>query len=132
MNQKLNCCKQLLSGLLSVECHSLLWKLIKTCYIIVCASIIEDDNVGRDVCPWMLHASVPKNLGGYFKIKFYVGEHTCSQPSLRSNYRKTFSSFVCNVILPIVRKKFDMSLGYIIKYIEAKYHINITLQVVEF
>ena len=35
-------------------------KCNKTCYTAVCASIIEDDNVGRDVCPWRLHASVPR------------------------------------------------------------------------
>ena len=54
-------------------------KTNKSCYTTVCASIKEQDNVYRNV--WRLHASIPKSSGGYFKIKFDLGEHTCSQPS---------------------------------------------------
>jgi len=59
-------------------------------------------------------------------IKKYIGEHTCSQPSLNSNHRKATTYFVCNVILPIVTKKLDMTPGYIIDYIEVRYHITIS------
>ena len=77
------------------------------------------------MCLWKLHAFISKSVGGYFKTRSYIKEHTCSQPSLRSNYCKV-TYFVCNVILPMVRKKLDMTLSYIIEYIEVKYHINIT------
>ena len=102
-------------------------KTNKSCYnITVCASIIEGDNVDRDVCQWRRHASVPKSSGGYFKIRSYVGENTCSQPLLISNHRKATTSFVCSVILPMEREKnLDMSYSYIIEYIEAKYHNDI-------
>ena len=71
---------------------------------------------------------VPKKIDGYFKIRSYVAEHTYNhnQSSLRSNHHKTTTSFVCNVILSVVRKKLDISLGYIIEYIKAKHHVNIT------
>jgi len=95
-------------------------------YTAVCTFRVEGDNASRDVCPWRLYSSVPKNSGGYFIIKKYIGEHTCSQPSLNSNHRKITASFVCNVILPIVTKKLDMTPAYIIHYIEAKYHITIS------
>jgi len=36
-----------------------------TCYRTVCASIRENDNLCRDVCPWRLHAYVPKSSSGY-------------------------------------------------------------------
>jgi len=54
------------------------------------------------------------------------GEHTCITPSLKSNHHKATSSFVRNVILYTVRKQLDISPGFIIKYIEGKYHISIT------
>ena len=98
----------------------------KTNYAAVCASKVEGDNASRDVCSWRLHASIPKNSSGDFMIKKYVGEHICSQPSRNSNHRKATASFVCNVILPIVAKKLDMTPGYIIDYIEARYHITIS------
>jgi len=101
-------------------------KTNKTCYAAVCASIVDGDYASRDVCPWRLHASVPKNSSGYFKIRKYAGEHTCSQPSLNSDHHRTTASFVCNVILPILRKKLDMTPGYIIGHIETKYHIIIS------
>ena len=44
-------------------------KTNKTCYTAVCASVVDGDNASRDVCPWRLHASVPKNSSGYFRIK---------------------------------------------------------------
>ena len=55
-------------------------------------------------------------------IKKYIGEHTCSQPTLNFNHRKAITSFVCSVILSIVTKRLDMTLGYIIDYIEVRYH----------
>jgi len=100
-------------------------KTNKSCHTIICAFIREGDNVCRDMCLWKLHAFISKSVGGYFKTRSYIKEHTCSQPSLRSNYCKV-TYFVCNVILPMVRKKLDMTLSYIIEYIEVKYHINIT------
>jgi len=98
----------------------------KTNYTKVCASIADGDNVSRDVCPRRLHASVPKNSCGYFMIKKYIGEHICNQPSLNSSHSKATTSFVCNVILLIVRKKLDMTLGYITDYNKARYHITIS------
>ena len=53
-------------------------KTNKTCYTAVCTSIVDGDNTSRNVCPWRLHASVPKNSSSYFKIRKYSGEHTCS------------------------------------------------------
>ena len=53
-------------------------KTNKTCYTAVCASNIEGNNVGKDVYQWRLHVSVPKSLNGYFKIRSYTGENTCS------------------------------------------------------
>ena len=100
-------------------------KTIKSCCTIVCASII-DGNICRDVCQWRLYAFIPKSSGGYFKIRSYLGEHTCSESSLRSNHRKATASFASNVNMLMVRKKRDIIAGYIIKYIKAKYHINIT------
>jgi len=47
-------------------------KTNRTLYTTFCASIIEGDNVGRDVCLWRMHASVSKGSGGYFKIKSYT------------------------------------------------------------
>jgi len=59
-------------------------------------------------------------------IKKYIGEHTCSQPTLNSNHRKATASFVCSVILLIVTKKLDMTPDYIINYIKTRYHITIS------
>jgi len=78
----------------------------------------------ENVCPWRLHASVPKSSDRYFKVKSFVGDHTCSQPSLRTNHRKAIISFVCNVIMLIVRTKVDSTPRYIIDYIGDTYHIN--------
>jgi len=103
-----------------------LLKINKSYYTTVCAFIKERDIVCRNVCPWKLHASVPKCSCGYFKIKFYIGEHTCSQPSLPSNHHKSTTSFVWNVIMSLVRNKHDLTLVYIIDYIGGTYHINIT------
>ena len=97
----------------------------RTSYTAVCFSIKEGENESRDVCPWRLHASVLKISGGYFKIRSYKREHTCTTPSLMSNHSKATSSFACNVILSIVRKQLDMSPDFIIQYIEGEYHINI-------
>jgi len=74
-------------------------KTNKSCYTTVCDSIKEQDNVDRKVCPWRLHAFVPNNPCGYFKIKSYIEDHTCSQPSLQSNNCKATTSFVCNVVI---------------------------------
>ena len=101
-------------------------KTNKTCYTTTCASIVDGDNTSRDVCPRRLYASVSKNSSGYFKIRKYAEEHTCSQPSLNSDHHRATISFVCNVILRILRKKLDMTPGYIIGHIEAKYHITIS------
>ena len=46
-------------------------------------------------------------------------------PSLQSNHYKVTVCFVCNVIMPTVRNKFDLTLGYIINYFRDAYHINI-------
>ena len=92
----------------------------------VCAFMVEGDNTSRDVCLWRLHASAPKNSCGYFMIKKYKGEHTRSQPTLNSNHREAITCFVCNVILPIVTKKLDMTPDYIINYTESRYHITIS------
>ena len=65
--------------------HGVSFTLVKTnrtCYTTVCASIKEGDNFCISVYPRRLHATVPKSSRGYFKIRFYVGEHTCNQPSL--------------------------------------------------
>ena len=98
----------------------------KSRYTAVCASSKEGENKSRDVCPWRLHAFVPKNSSGYFKIGRIKGGHTSITPSLKSNHHKATSSFVRNVILYTVRKQLDISPGFIIKYIEGKYHISIT------
>ena len=98
----------------------------KTNYTAVCASTVEGDNASRDVRPWRPHASIPKNSCGYFMIKKYIREHTCSQSSLNSNHHKATAFFVCNVIFCIVTKKLDMTPTYIIDYIEARYCINIS------
>jgi len=104
---------------------STLIKTNRTCYTTVCALIADSYNESKDVCPWKLHASVPKNSSGYFKIRSYK-QHTSNEPSLRSNHRKATSSFIRNVILPLVRKQLDMLPDFIINYIKNKYHISIT------
>ena len=95
-------------------------------YKAICVSITEGDNASRDVCPWRLHASVSKKFTWILYDKKNIGEHTCSQPSQTFNDSKTTTSFMCNVILPIVRKKLDMTPGYIIHGIEIRYHITIS------
>ena len=66
----------------------------KTNYTAVCTFIVEGDDAFRYVCPQRLHASVSNNLCRYFMIKKYIGEHTCSQPSLNYNHRKA-TAFFC-------------------------------------
>jgi len=105
--------------------HGVPFTFVKTnnsCYTAVCTFIKQQSNVGRNVCPWILHASILKSSGGYFNIKSYVGKYICSQPFLRSNHRKLTASFVCNVIMPIVRNKLNLTPSYIIDYIGVKYH----------
>ena len=95
-------------------------KTNKSCHTIICAFIREGDNVCRDMCLWKLHAFISKSVGGYFKTRSYIKEHTCSQPTLNFNHRKAIAFIVCSVILLIVTKKLEMTPGYIIDYIKVR------------
>jgi len=98
-------------------------KTNNTCYTTVCGT---DDAGGGKECLWRIHALAPKNSSGYFKIKKIVWEHTCHKAVLQSNHRQATSSFVCNVIMPMMRDNLDLILENIIAKINNKFHITIT------
>ena len=103
--------------------RSLSFKLVKknrTCYTTVCGA---NENDGGKECLWRLHASVSKN--GYFKIKNFVQEHTCYMPILQSNHREAMISFVCNVIMFMVRGNIDLAVDNITEQICTKFYITI-------
>ena len=98
-------------------------KTNKKCYTPVCDA---NDAGSRKACPWRIHTSVPKDSSGYFKIKRFVREYTCHMSVHQSNHRQATTSFVCNIIIPIVKSNLDLTSANIISEINDKFRISIT------
>jgi len=103
----------------------MLAKANKTCYRAICATIVEGDNIGKmcalgyymPLLPRVQLATSKLNLmyESIYIPNLHSDPITVQQPQI----------FVCNVILPELRKKLDISPSYIINIVENKYHINI-------
>ncbi|XP_068667709.1 uncharacterized protein [Aristolochia californica] len=77
-----------------------------------------------DGCPWSVFASCDRRIR-QFKIRKYGGDHTCVNRIIRDNNKVCTSSFICKVIMPIVRANFTLSPNDIRLIIKDKYHISI-------
>lgn len=88
---------------------------------------IQDSYIEANAkCPWKLYAAVGKRTCGQFKITRYDGEHTCCRPTLDLEGRKASASFLCNLIMPTMKAKLDLTPGQIQDRIKDMLHLNIS------
>src|SRR3954466_12645845 len=95
----------------------------------VCAlneSVNSDTSIEANAqCPWKLYAYAGKKLHGKFKITKVGGNHTCTNPTMQSDHRQATSAFICNVIMPLVKSKLDITPEEIRQQIKSAFFIDI-------
>ncbi|XP_020090375.1 AP2/ERF domain-containing protein PFD0985w-like [Ananas comosus] len=91
-------------------------KSTKTTYTVKCT--VEG-------CPWRLHASVPKDAT-YFRVKTYAGQHTCVIPMLNAAHRNCTSNLICQVILPLMKARLNMTPKEVQETVRSTLHVQIS------
>ncbi|XP_020111290.1 uncharacterized protein LOC109726214 [Ananas comosus] len=90
-------------------------KSTKTTYTVKCT--VEG-------CPWRLHASVPKDAT-YFRVKTYAGQHTCVIPMLNAAHRNCTSNLICQLILPLMKARLNMTPKEVQETVRSTLHVQI-------
>ena len=80
-----------------------------------------------DNCPWRLHAIISKrDHAGWWIVRKYGGDHTCSNPIINSNHKQATTKFICTKVLPHVRSNPSYTAKSVQELMASTYKIQIS------